>query len=205
MLRSPFARGTIRPLFSPSFMLAFPLLAKPAMPICDMDCIYSAASVAFQQQSSRDCETESTSFEFDASTQEKRTMNVGAAARRSGLPAKTVRYYEEIGLIRPERAGNGYRSYSHDDVHRLAFLARARKLGFSIDDCRQLMALYQDRSRASQDVRAIATAHVTAIEEKIRELQSMRATLQKLVHACHGDERPNCPILEEMAGEREMQ
>jgi Cu(I)-responsive transcriptional regulator len=130
-------------------------------------------------------------------------MNVGAAARRSGLPAKTVRYYEEIGLIRPDRAENGYRSYSNDDVHRLLFLARARKLGFSIDDCRQLMALYRDRSRASHDVRAIASAHVAAIEEKIRELQSMRATLQKLVHACHGDERPDCPILEEMAGANE--
>jgi Cu(I)-responsive transcriptional regulator len=128
-------------------------------------------------------------------------MNVGDAARRAGLPAKTIRYYEEIGLIAPQRAGNGYRDYSGDDVHRLAFLKRARNLGFSIDDCRQLMALYQDRSRASADVRQIASDHVGAIEEKIRELQSMRATLQKLIHACHGDERPDCPILEEMAGE----
>lgn len=127
-------------------------------------------------------------------------MNVGEAARRAGLPAKTIRYYEEIGLIRPERAGNGYRAYSGDDVHRLAFLKRARTLGFSIDDCRQLMALYQDRERASADVRRIAAAHIGAIEEKVRELQAMRATLQKLVHACHGDERPDCPILEEMAG-----
>lgn len=128
-------------------------------------------------------------------------MNVGEAARRAGLPAKTIRYYEEIGLIRPERTGNGYRAYSGDDIHRLAFLKRARGLGFSIDDCRQLMALYRDRSRASADVRQIAAAHVEAIEEKLRELQAMRATLQKLIHACHGDERPDCPILEEMAGE----
>lgn len=128
-------------------------------------------------------------------------MNVGDAAGRSGLPAKTIRYYEEIGLIRPARAANGYRDYSGDDVHRLAFLKRARNLGFSIDDCRQLMALYQDRSRASHDVRAIALSHVAAIEEKVRELQSMRATLNKLIHACHGDERPDCPILEEMAGD----
>ena len=128
-------------------------------------------------------------------------MNVGDAARRSGLPAKTIRYYEEIGLISPTRAANGYRDYSGDDVHRLAFLKRARNLGFSIDDCRQLMALYRDRSRASQDVRAIALSHVAAIEEKLRELQSMRATLNKLIHACHGDERPDCPILEEMAGD----
>lgn len=128
-------------------------------------------------------------------------MNVGDAAERSGLPAKTIRYYEEIGLIRPARAANGYRDYSGEDVHRLAFLKRARNLGFSIDDCRQLMALYQDRSRASHDVRAIALSHVAAIEEKVRELQSMRATLSKLIHACHGDERPDCPILEEMAGD----
>lgn len=127
-------------------------------------------------------------------------MNVGDAAQRSGLPAKSIRYYEEIGLIRPQRAGNGYRDYSGDDIHRLTFLRRARNLGFSIDDCRQLMALYQDRSRASHDVREIAAAHVTAIEEKVRELQSMRSTLQKLIHACHGDDRPDCPILDDIAG-----
>jgi Cu(I)-responsive transcriptional regulator len=131
---------------------------------------------------------------------EDKTMNVGEAARRAGLPAKTIRYYEEIGLILPERADNGYRAYSGSDVHRLAFLKRARTLGFSIEDCRQLMALYHDRGRASADVRRIASAHVAAIEEKVRELQSMRATLQTLIHACHGDARPDCPILEEMAG-----
>jgi len=128
-------------------------------------------------------------------------MNVGDAARLSGLPAKTIRYYEDIGLISPARAGNGYRDYSSDDIHRLSFLGRARGLGFSIEDCRQLMALYRDRSRASHDVREIALSHVAAIEEKVRELQSMRATLHKLIHACHGDDRPDCPILEEMAGE----
>ena len=127
-------------------------------------------------------------------------MNVGDAAARSGLPAKTIRYYEEIGLIAPARAGNGDRDYSSDDIHRLAVLRRARNLGFSIDDCRQLMALYRDRSRASHDVREIAAAHVSAIEEKVRELQSMRATLQKLIHACHGDDRPDCPILDDIAG-----
>lgn len=127
-------------------------------------------------------------------------MNVGAAARRSGLPAKTIRYYEDIGLIRPARAGNGYRDYSSDDVHRLAFLRRARGLGFSIEDCRQLMALYRDKSRASHDVRELAKSHVAAIEEKVRELESMRGTLQKLILACHGDERPDCPILDDIAG-----
>ncbi len=127
-------------------------------------------------------------------------MNVGEAAKRSGLPAKTIRYYEEIGLIDPARSGNGYRDFSDDDIHRLAFLHRARSLGFGIEDCRQLMALYRDRSRASHDVRAIAEAHVVAIGEKIRELEAMRRTLTKLVHACHGDSRPDCPILEDIAG-----
>ena len=127
-------------------------------------------------------------------------MNVSQAADRSGLPAKTIRYYEEVGLISPDRAANGYRDYTRDDVHRLAFLKRARVLGFSIDDCRQLMALYRDRSRASHDVRQIAVAHVAAIEEKIRELESMRRTLDTLIHVCHGDDRPDCPILDDMAG-----
>lgn len=129
-------------------------------------------------------------------------MNVGQAARRSGLPAKTIRYYEDIGLIRPARAGNGYRDYSDADVHRLSFLQRARGLGFSIEECRQLMALYGDRSRASHDVREIALSHVAAIDERMRELQGMRATLEKLIHACHGDDRPECPILDDIAGER---
>ena len=128
-------------------------------------------------------------------------MNVGTAARRSGLPAKTIRYYEDIGLIRPARTQNGYRDYTGDDIHRLTFLRRARGLGFSIENCRQLMALYRDKSRASHDVRELAKNHVAAIEEKVRELQSMRATLQTLIHACHGDERPDCPILDDMAGQ----
>jgi Cu(I)-responsive transcriptional regulator len=129
-------------------------------------------------------------------------MNVGNAAEQSGLPAKTIRYYEEIGLIRPARSQNGYRNYSGDDIHRLAFLRRARGLGFSIEDCRHLMALYEDRSRASQDVKRIAEAHVEAIEQKLRELQSMRATLLQLIDACHGDHRPDCPILDDIAGEK---
>ncbi len=126
-------------------------------------------------------------------------MNVGHAADRSGLPAKTIRYYEEIGLVAPLRAGNGYRDYSDDDVHRLMFLKRARGLGFSIEECRQLMTLYRDKSRASHDVKEIALGHVAAIEDKIAELESMRVTLQKLVKACHGDQRPECPILEDIA------
>lgn len=127
-------------------------------------------------------------------------MNVGQAAARSGLPAKTIRFYEEIGLIAPDRAANGYRDYGADDIHRLSFLRRARSLGFSIEDCRQLMALYRDRARSSHDVKAIARSHVTAIDAKIAELQSMRATLNTLITACNGNDRPECPILEDLAG-----
>ena len=127
-------------------------------------------------------------------------MNVSAAGRLSGLPAKTIRYYEEVGLLKPDRAANGYRDYSNEDVHSLAFLKRARGLGFSIEECRQLMTLYRDRGRSSHDVREIAVAHVSAIEEKIRELESMRRTLGTLIDACHGDDRPDCPILDDMAG-----
>lgn len=131
-------------------------------------------------------------------------MNVGQAAQRSGLPAKTIRYYEEIGLIAPARAGNGYRDYGEEDIHRLAFLRRARRLGFSIDDCRALMALYRDKARASHDVREIALAHIRTVEDKIAELEGMRSTLRNLVKACHGDDRPDCPILEDIAGKRRV-
>lgn len=126
-------------------------------------------------------------------------MNVGQAAERSGLPAKTIRFYEEIGLVAPDRASNGYRHYSADDIHRLSFLRRARSLGFSIDDCRQLMALYRDKARSSHDVKAIARSHVSAIDAKITELQGMRATLSSLIKACQGNDRPDCPIIEDLA------
>lgn len=128
-------------------------------------------------------------------------MNVSQAAQRSGLPAKTIRYYEDVGLIQPDRDTNGYRRFTDADIHSLAFLKRARGLGFSIEECRQLMMLYKDKGRASQDVREIAVAHVAAIDAKLAELQSMRRTLDTLIHACHGDQRPDCPILDDMAGD----
>lgn len=126
-------------------------------------------------------------------------MNIGDAAERSGLPPKTIRYYEDIGLLKAPRGANGYRHYGEAEVHKLRFLARARSLGFSIDDCRHLMSLYEDRHRASADVRALAQSRIHEVEDKIRELQAMRATLMRLVHACHGDERPDCPILDDLA------
>ena len=128
-------------------------------------------------------------------------MNIGDAARASGLPAKTIRYYEDIGLIEPARRDNGYRAYSNTHLHNLRFLARARSLGFSIEDCRKLLSLYEDRGRASADVKKMAEDHIAGIEEKIAQLQGMKATLAGLVAACHGDERPDCPILDDLAGE----
>jgi MerR family copper efflux transcriptional regulator len=126
-------------------------------------------------------------------------MNIGAAAATSGLPAKTIRYYEDIGLITPDRAENSYRDYSDQHVHKLRFLQRARSLGFSIDECRQLLSLYEDETRASADVKRLANKHLDEIEQKITELASMRDVLKKLVNSCHGDARAECPILNDLA------
>jgi MerR family copper efflux transcriptional regulator len=127
-------------------------------------------------------------------------MNIGEAARRSGLSAKTIRYYEETGLIAPAaRAENGYRDYSDRDVHKLRFVRHARGLGFSVEECSQLLSLYQDKERHSSDVKAIAEQHLADVEDKIRELQELRNTLSHLVTCCHGDNRPDCPILEGIA------
>ncbi len=126
-------------------------------------------------------------------------MNIGDVSARSGLPAKTIRYYEDIGLIKPHRSANGYRSFRDSDLHKLAFLGRARALGFSIEDCRTLMALYEDESRASADVKRLAKEHLSRIEAKIADLQSMRDTLTELVECCAGDSRPDCPILKDLS------
>jgi len=127
-------------------------------------------------------------------------MNVGEAAKECGLPVKTIRYYEEIGLVVPGRRDNGYRAYGAADVYKLQFLQRSRSLGFSIEDCRSLLSLYEDTSRASADVKAIAQARLADIRRKIDELESLHITLSELVDACHGDNRPDCPILEDLAG-----
>ncbi|MHC0054431.1 Cu(I)-responsive transcriptional regulator [Actibacterium sp. D379-3] len=126
-------------------------------------------------------------------------MNIGDVARLSGLPAKTIRYYEEIGLIRPLRETNGYRAFRDSDLHKLAFLGRARSLGFTIDDCRTLMTLYADQSRASADVKQVAQQHLAQIDRKLTELSEMRNTLSRLIDACAGDHRPDCPILQDLA------
>ena len=127
-------------------------------------------------------------------------MNIKDAASLCGLPAKTIRYYESIGLLAPLRAANGYRDYREADLHKLGFLARARALGFSIEDCRHLLSLDGDASRSSSDVKALAQQHIRQIGDKISELKAMRAALQKLALACHGDDRPDCPIIDELSG-----
>ena len=127
-------------------------------------------------------------------------MNIGDASDKSGLPAKTIRYYEDIQLLKPARSGNGYRDYSDEDIHRLRFLQRSRSLGFSVEECRQLLSLYGDKARESADVKAIAEAKLAEIDRKIAELGGLQKTLQHLVRHCHGDGRPDCPILEELSG-----
>ena len=125
-------------------------------------------------------------------------MNIGEVSKKAALPAKTIRYYEDIGLITPLRDPNGYRCFRDADMHKLAFLGRARTLGFTIEDCRALLALWNDQSRASADVRSIAKEHLAQVEKKISDLQEIRDTLSHLVRECVGDERPDCPILKSL-------
>ena len=127
-------------------------------------------------------------------------MNIGEAARASGVSAKMIRYYESIDLIPPAtRGANGYRHYAEQDVHTLRFVRRARALGFSMPDIEQLVRLWRDRSRSSADVKAIAQSHIAALSARIDEMEAMRRTLEELAEHCHGDARPECPILEDLA------
>ena len=127
-------------------------------------------------------------------------MNIGQAAAASGMTAKMIRHYEESGLIRaPRRTTSNYRSYSDNDVHVLRFVKRARALGFSMADIKTLLSLWQDKSRSSSAVKRVARTHIDELERKIAELQAMARTLEHLVHHCHGDHRPECPIIEELA------
>ena len=128
-------------------------------------------------------------------------MNIGQAAEATGVTAKMIRHYEQIGLIRPAgRTGAGYRVYGPKDLSTLSFIRRARDLGFSIAQIRDLLALWQDRARASADVKRIAGAHIDEMKAKMQLLQEMVQTLEHLSAHCHGDSRPDCPILKELAG-----
>jgi Cu(I)-responsive transcriptional regulator len=127
-------------------------------------------------------------------------MNIGEVAERTGVPPKTIRYYEEIELIpSPARGANGYRSYTDEAVHTLRFVASARNLGFTVEQCRALLALYRDKGRASADVKRVAEEHIAAIDRKIEELGAMRKVLATLARRCHGDDRPDCPIIDELS------
>ena len=130
-------------------------------------------------------------------------MNIGGAADLTGVPAKTIRYYESIGLIPPaRRAENGYRDYIGFDIETLKFIQRTRRLGFTVKDVGNLLQLWHDKDHTSASVKALALQHITEVEQRIGELQSIRKTLIDLTDRCHGDDRPDCPILEDFASDR---
>lgn len=127
-------------------------------------------------------------------------MNISKVSKLTGVTAKTIRYYESINLMpEPARAPNGYRDYSDKDVDILKFIQSARKMGFPLKDVGNLLELWQDKNRASRDVRDLAKRHIEEVEARIQELQGIRDTLKNLVDCCHGDDRPDCPILNNFA------
>jgi Cu(I)-responsive transcriptional regulator len=129
-------------------------------------------------------------------------MNLAEAARRAGLTPKAIRFYEAQGLLRPHRAANGYRAFGDGDVHTLKFLKRARDLGFSVEECRALLALYHETERSNAEVKALAENRVREIDRRLADLASIRDALAGLAESCKGDTRQECPILEDLAGER---
>ena len=130
------------------------------------------------------------------------TMNIGEAAKATGVSAKMIRHYEEVGLLQaPQRTDAGYRQYTPRDVHTLRFIRHARDLGFSIHTIGELVGLWQNRRRPSRQVKALAQAHIQQLEQKAQELLAMKASLEHLVQCCHGDDRPECPILETLAAD----
>ncbi|WP_422802397.1 Cu(I)-responsive transcriptional regulator [Telluria beijingensis] len=129
-------------------------------------------------------------------------MNIGDAARASGVTAKMIRHYESIGLVKePRRTEAGYRVYCEQDVRVLQFIHRGRALGFSLEQIGDLLALWEDKHRASADVRALAQAHITELNRKIAEMEAMKQTLESLATSCHGDARSDCPILDDLAAQ----
>ncbi|MDE2368321.1 MAG: Cu(I)-responsive transcriptional regulator [Burkholderiales bacterium] len=133
-------------------------------------------------------------------------MNIGEAAAASGVSAKMIRHYEQVGLIAaPPRTEAGYRRYGGSEIHQLRFIRRARDLGFSIAEIGELVGLWNDRQRPSREVKALAQSHIRDLEAKAQALLAMKATLEHLVHCCAGDDRPDCPILDELAGQHSAQ
>lgn len=126
-------------------------------------------------------------------------MKIGDAAKRSGLPVKTVRYYADIGLVTPARSANGYRTYGEAELKRLSFIGRARAFGFSIDECRSLLGLYEDENRASSDVKSLAEDHIAALDRKLAELRTLREELAAIASACAGDDQARCPIIDHLS------
>jgi Cu(I)-responsive transcriptional regulator len=127
-------------------------------------------------------------------------VNIGQAARLSGVSAKMIRHYESVGLLaEAQRTESGYRQYGDKDLHTLGFIRRSRDLGFSIEEIRGLLGLWQDRARPSRQVKALALRHIAELEQKAQEILAMKATLEHLVHCCKGDDRPDCPILANLA------
>ena len=130
-------------------------------------------------------------------------LNIGEAAQASGVSAKMIRHYEAIGLLPPaRRTASGYRVYGEQDIRVLQFIHRGRALGFSLEDIAGLLALWQDKQRASADVRRLAEQHIGELNRKIAELESMKRTLEALAHSCHGDQRSDCPILDDLAADQ---
>jgi len=127
-------------------------------------------------------------------------MNIGQAAKASGVSAKMIRHYEQVGLFPgPKRTEAGYRQYGENEVHTLRFIRHARDLGFSIEQIGELLALWHNRRRSSRQVKALAQTQIDRLQAKLREIEVMKATLEHLVHCCHGDDRPDCPILASLA------
>lgn len=128
-------------------------------------------------------------------------MNIGDAAKASGISTKMIRHYEGVQLLPPaQRTESGYRQYTENDVRSLQFIRRARDLGFSIDEIRDLLSLWQDRNRSSRQVKALAAVHLETLDKRLEELRAMKSALEHLVHCCQGNDRPDCPILETLAG-----
>ena len=127
-------------------------------------------------------------------------MRIQEASRQSGMPAKTIRFYEDIGLVQPAaRAANGYRQFDEKDVRTLKFIQRARGLGFTVEDIQKLLSLWHDKRRESAQVKSLALQHVADIEARIRQLEGIKCAIMDVANRCHGDSRPDCPILDELA------